>query len=537
MRFLHARISSRTLFAFGRVLLSRSGQVTEHTTRRWSSSFQGISCHGNLPPPPFTKDQLPLKAFSSLTPKKGEVVVSVKVAAVNFPDVLIAQGKYQMKPEKEFSPGFEFSGTVKALGEGVKHLQAGDRVIGFVPWGAFAEEVAVSRHNLIKMPEKMDFKDGASLLMAYGTSFYALHHHGAIKEKDTVLILGASGGVGLAALELAKAHGARVVATASEDSKLELCKSRGADVVINYKKDDLKKALKEVRGARLARWLSGHFLYDVLPDGADIVYDPVGGDLTETALRNVKWNGRYLVIGFASGDIPKIPLNLPLLKGCSIHGVFWGSFAMREPERLQQQIKSIMELYLCVICHSQFVEVLTCIYSTGKIKPHVSAEYGLEDTYLALNSLAGRKATGKVLLKMQRPPDVCVCISSRVNTDGLKQHCCLAYEHVRADVSVASQLSQLKAQPRPLSDRRAPRASLSGKGLKLEKFRSCGLLKWLRESGTRRRGEEGREGHRVFHGERSSERYTWVIESSQHSLPLRFGHTDCLSPTAEHSPK
>ncbi|EKX32574.1 hypothetical protein GUITHDRAFT_82186 [Guillardia theta CCMP2712] len=325
--------------------------------RRWSSSFKAISCHGDLPPPPFSKDQLPLKTFPSLTPKKGEVVVSVKVAAVNFPDVLIAQGKYQMKPEKEFSPGFEFSGTVKTTGEEVKHLQAGDRVIGFVPWGAFAEEVSVSRHNLIKMPEGMDFKDGASLLMAYGTSYYALHHHGAIKASDTVLILGASGGVGLAALELAKAQGAKVIATASEDSKLELCKARGADVLINYKKDDLKKAMKEVA-----------------PEGADIVYDPVGGDLTETALRNVKWNGRYLVIGFASGEIPKIPLNIPLLKGCSIHGVFWGSFAMREPQRLQQQIKSIMELYLA-----------------GKVKPHVSAEYPLEDAYLALNSLAGRK--------------------------------------------------------------------------------------------------------------------------------------------------
>lgn len=310
-------------------------------------------------------EQLVLEDVAALTPAPGQVVLDVKACGVNFPDTLIIQGKYQFKPDMPFSPGGEVAGVVKSVGERVEGVRVGSRVISFTGWGGFAEEVASDASKLIPIPDGMDFTTASAFVMTYGTSYHALKDRAKLQPGETLLVLGAAGGVGLAAIEIAKVMGARVIAAASTDEKLAVCKEHGADEGINYTTEDLKERLKALTKGK----------------GVDVVYDPVGGNYSEVALRNTAWEGRYLVVGFAAGDIPRIPLNLTLLKGCSIVGVFWGTFAAREPKRNQQNLQ----------------ELLTW-FQQGRIKPLISATYQLKDAAHALNDMMQRKVTGKVVL-------------------------------------------------------------------------------------------------------------------------------------------
>src|SRR3954467_14914320 len=273
-------------------------------------AMKAVLCKQYGPPDTLTFEELP-------SPKAGagEVVVAVKAASVNFPDVLIIQNKYQFKPPLPFSPGSELAGVVKEVGAGVTNVKAGDKVIAFTTYGAFAEEVKTEAGRLLPLPEGMDFASGAAFLLTYGTSDHALRDRGALKAGETLLVLGAAGGVGLAAIEIGKILGARVIACASTEEKLAVCRAHGADETINYAAEDLRERIKALTDAR----------------GADVVYDPVGGPYTELALRSIAWRGRLLVVGFAPGEIPKIPLNLTLLKGCAIVGVFWAAWSPREP--------------------------------------------------------------------------------------------------------------------------------------------------------------------------------------------------------------
>ncbi|MFT6770204.1 MAG: NADPH2:quinone reductase, partial [Congregibacter sp.] len=245
----------------------------------------------------------------------GQVVIDIKAAGLNFPDVLIIQGKYQFQPDMPFSPGGECSGVVLSVGEGVDRYKPGDKVIAMTGSGCFRDQIAVDQHAVMPMPEGLDFKQAAGVAMTYFTSYHALKQRADLKEGETLLVLGAAGGVGSTAVELGKLMGAKVIAAASSEEKLAMCRELGADETINYSEQDLKQTVKELTGGK----------------GVDVVYDPVGGDYSEPALRGMAWNGRYLVIGFASGPIPEIPLNLALLKGCSIVGVFWGRFIAEEP--------------------------------------------------------------------------------------------------------------------------------------------------------------------------------------------------------------
>jgi len=295
------------------------------------------------------------------------VKVRVKAAGLNFPDTLIIEGKYQLKPTMPFSPGGEMSGEVMEVGEKVTRFKPGDRVAGLTGYGAFAEEVIVPEQNILRVPESMSDEKAAAFSMVYGTSYYALKQRANIQPGETLLVLGASGGVGLATIELGKAMGAKVIAAASTAEKLAVAKAAGADELINYTEEPLKEAVKKLTNS----------------NGVDVVYDPVGGDFTEQALRAMAWNGRHLIIGFAAGDIPKIPANLALLKGCSVIGVFWGSFTQREPEN---SAKNMMELLQ--------------MYSEGKIDPKISQVFEFEDYEKALGALTGRTATGKIVLKV-----------------------------------------------------------------------------------------------------------------------------------------
>ena len=302
---------------------------------------------------------------ASLTPGKGQVVVAVEAAGVNFPDTLIIQGKYQFKPELPFSPGGEAAGVIKALGEGVTGWKVGDRVIATSTWGGFAQELVADANRLFAMPDGMDFVSASAFLLTYGTSYHALEDRAHIKPGETLLVLGASGGVGLAAVQLGKAMGARVIAAASTEAKLEVCRQNGADETINYAQDDLRARVKAITGGR----------------GVDVIYDPVGGAMSEAALRDMAWNGRFLVVGFAGGEIPKIPLNLTLLKGCAIVGVFWGAFTRNEPERNADNNAELMQLF-----------------TAGKVKPHIHATYPLERVADALNEVTSKRVSGKVVL-------------------------------------------------------------------------------------------------------------------------------------------
>ena len=310
-----------------------------------------------------------LRLSETPTPTVGpeDVLINVKACGVNFPDVLIIQNKYQIKPALPFSPGGEVSGEVAAVGEKVKHLKVGDRVVALSGYGGFAEQIAVSAKRVFPIPPTMDFINASCTLYTYGTSYHALKDRANLKPGETVLVLGAAGGVGLAAIELAKVMGATVIAAASSPDKLLVCKEKGADHLIDYSKEDLKVRIKEITNEK----------------GVDIVYDPIGGPLAEGALRSMAWKGRYLVVGFAAGNIPQFPANLPLLKGCSIVGVFWGAFAEREPQLSLQN----------------FGELLAWINS-GKIKQHIHKIYSLEEAPKALQDLIDRKVKGKAVVKV-----------------------------------------------------------------------------------------------------------------------------------------
>ena len=308
---------------------------------------------------------LVVEEVPSPVPAAGQVLIDVHAAGVNFPDTLIIQGKYQFKPELPFSPGAEVAGVVKALGEGVTGLSVGERVIAATTWGGYAQQVLAQAERVIRMPEGMDFETAAAFLIAYGTSHHALKDRGELKAGETVLVLGAAGGVGLAAVEIAKAMGARVIAAASSDEKLAVCREHGADATINYATQNLRERIKAITDGR----------------GVDVVYDPVGGDLSEPALRSMAWRGRFLVIGFAAGPIPSLPLNLTLLKGCSIVGVFWGAFVRNEPKRNAEELGELVRWV-----------------REGKLRPRISGVYPLERCAEALQQVMDRKVTGKFVL-------------------------------------------------------------------------------------------------------------------------------------------
>lgn len=298
-------------------------------------------------------------------PGKGQVLIEVKACGVNFPDTLIIEGKYQFKPDLPFSPGSDVAGIVTKLGEGVSRYKVGDRVMGVLGWGGFAQQVVADESKLFAIPPELDFATAAAFAMPYATSLHALQDRANLQPGETLLVLGAAGGVGLAAVELGKLLGAKVIAAASTAEKLEVCKQYGADELINYSTEDLKERLKTLTGGK----------------GVDVVYDPVGGPFSEIALRNTAWNGRFLVVGFANGEIPRIPLNLALLKGCSIVGVFWGAFAQREFKRNMQNFQQLLGWL-----------------QAGKIKPLISRTYPLENASQAIQSLADRKVNGKLVV-------------------------------------------------------------------------------------------------------------------------------------------
>ena len=297
----------------------------------------------------------------------GQVVVDVKAAGVSFPDVLIVQGKYQFQPPFPFSPGGEIAGVISEVGEGVVDWKVGDRVIAMTGNGGIAEKVVAFEMTLMPLPETMDFKDGAAFPLNYGTTYHALKQRGQLQPSETLLVTGAGGGVGTTAIEIGKAMGAKVIAAASTEEKLEIAKNLGADETINYSDGELKEKVKA--------------LTDGL--GADVIYDPIGGDIFLQCMRCVNWKGRVLVIGFASGPIPEVPTNLALLKGCSIVGVFWGRFTGAEPE---ENSKNFDELF--------------ALHAEGKLKPQITKSYSLDDAAEAISSLENRKATGKVVIEI-----------------------------------------------------------------------------------------------------------------------------------------
>ena len=310
-------------------------------------------------------DTLVVEEVPDPAPGDGEVVVDVKAAGVNFPDVLIIQNKYQFKPELPFAPGAEVAGVVSAVGAGVTGLKAGDRVLGSCGHGGFAEKVIVKAGKTVKLPAGVDFDTAAAFTLTYGTSWHALKDRGQLQPGETLLVLGAAGGVGLAAIEIGKALGARVIAAASTDEKLAVCREHGADVLINYATEDLREAIKRETGG----------------NGPDVIYDPVGGSYAEPAFRSIGWRGRYLVIGFANGEIPKLPLNLTLLKGASIVGVFWGAYTAREPDHFAADLEQMFSLV-----------------AKGELRPHISKRYPLAEGAQALEDLMNRRAVGKLII-------------------------------------------------------------------------------------------------------------------------------------------
>ena len=302
-------------------------------------------------------------------PEVGEqdILIDVKAAGLNFPDVLMIQGKYQYQPDMPFIPGGECAGVVTAVGAKVSRFKVGDKVLSAGGSGAFCQTIATREFSAFPMPDGLSFEQAAGVSITYFTSYYALKQRANIQPGETLLVLGAAGGVGTSAIELGKQMGAKVIAAASSDEKLALCKKLGADEVINYSDVNLKDAIKELTDGK----------------GVDVVYDPVGGDYAEPALRGMAWNGRYLVIGFASGPIPKIALNLTLLKGCSVVGVFWGRFTGEEPEVNLKNIEELWELF-----------------ESGKISPVVTDSFPIEQYEEAFNCMIERRARGKVIITM-----------------------------------------------------------------------------------------------------------------------------------------
>lgn len=309
------------------------------------------------------------------TPGPGEVVIEVKAVGVNYPDALIIADKYQFRPERPFAPGAEVAGVVDAVGEGVKGVFRGDRVVAVPGWGGMVERLKVRAETLIPIPEGMDYETAAAFIMTYGTSYYALKDRAKLQPGETLLVLGAAGGVGAAAVELGKAMGARVVAAASTNDKVEFALELGADNGLIYPSGPMDK------GAQKA--LSGEFKLSTGRDGADVVFDGVGGDYAEPALRAMDWNGRYLVVGFPAG-IPSLPLNLTLLKSVSVIGVFWGAAVARDPKAHAANMAELMQFY-----------------AEGKIKPRVSRTFPLERAHEAIQALSDRTAVGKIVVKVE----------------------------------------------------------------------------------------------------------------------------------------
>ena len=314
---------------------------------------------------PIGPEALTWKELPTPEPKAGEVLVSIRAASLNFPDLLIVQNKYQMKPPLPFVPGAEFAGVVEAVGEGVTHLKRGDPVAAFAGLGGFGTHAAVPAAVVMPLPAGFSFPDAAAFLCTYGTTHHGLIDRAQLQPGETVLVLGAAGGVGTAAIQIAKAAGARVIAAASTDDKCALCKSLGADATINYGTGNIRDELKALTDGK----------------GPDVVYDPVGGDLAEPVFRSIAWRGRYLVIGFAQGSIPALPLNLPLLKGASLVGVFWGEFARREPKK-----------------NAAALGQLAAWYAQGKIKPVIEHQLPMAELQRAFELMAARQVRGKVVL-------------------------------------------------------------------------------------------------------------------------------------------
>ncbi len=313
-----------------------------------------------------TPDDLTLADIPDPAPQTGEAVVRIEAAALNFFDTLIIANKYQTKPQLPFSPAAEFAGTIESLGTGVTDFSVGDRVVACSGYGAARERIAISAGKLIKVPDGLDADRAAGICVTYGTTLHALKDRAKLKEGETLAVLGASGGVGLAAVELGKLMRARVIACASSAEKIAFARKHGADDSIDYSAEDLKEALRRLTAGR----------------GVDVVYDPVGGAHAESALRSIAWQGRFLVIGFAAGEITKLPLNLVLLKGCDVLGIFWGSWIERDPAG-----------------HRANTEQLLAWCAEGKLSSHVHAVYPLAEGAIALKAIASRKVMGKIILK------------------------------------------------------------------------------------------------------------------------------------------
>ncbi|HKA75588.1 MAG TPA: NADPH:quinone oxidoreductase family protein [Pseudolabrys sp.] len=313
-----------------------------------------------------TPDDLTLADIPDPAPQTGEAVVRIEAAALNFFDTLIIANKYQTKPQLPFSPAAEFAGTIESLGTGVTDFSVGDRVVACSGYGAARERIAISAGKLIKVPDGLDADRAAGICVTYGTTLHALKDRAKLKEGETLAVLGASGGVGLAAVELGKLMRARVIACASSAEKIAFARKHGADDSIDYSAEDLKEALRRLTAGR----------------GVDVVYDPVGGAHAESALRSIAWQGRFLVIGFAGGEITKLPLNLVLLKGCDVLGIFWGSWIERDPAG-----------------HRANTEQLLAWCAEGKLSSHVHAVYPLAEGAIALKAIASRKVMGKIILK------------------------------------------------------------------------------------------------------------------------------------------
>ena len=313
-----------------------------------------------------TPDELEIADVPPPHARPGEAVVRVKAAALNFFDTLIIAGKYQQKPPFPFSPVAEFAGIVESVADRDSNVVPGDHVMTFMGWGAAREAVAVPATQLVKLPEALDFERAAGLSITYGTSLYALRERARLKPGETLAVLGASGGAGLACVELGKLLGARVIACASSDEKLAFARAHGADDTVNYEKEDLREGLKKCGGEH----------------GIDVVYDPVGGHYTEPAVRSLAWQGRYLVVGFTAGEIPKLPLNLVLLKGCDIRGVFWGSWSKREPQAQHALLSDVARWA-----------------AAGKLSAHVHAVYPFDEIATAMKLISDRKVMGKIVLR------------------------------------------------------------------------------------------------------------------------------------------
>jgi NADPH:quinone reductase len=323
---------------------------------------------------PGSPDTLELRDLPDPVAGPGQLLVSVRACSINYPDVLIIEDKYQFKPERPFAPGGEIAGVVEAVGEGVTGWSPGDRLIAMIGHGGLAEKVVVPAAMAVPLPEGRSFEEGSALILTYATTIHALLDRGKLKAGETLLVLGAAGGVGLAAIELGKAYGACVIAAVSSEEKAEAARAAGADSTLIYPRGPFDKDQSKA--------LAAQFKEAVGPAGADVIYDPVGGDYAEPALRSIAWEGRYLVIGFPAG-IPKLPLNLTLLKSCDVRGVFWGAFAARDPKANAAHLATLFRLW-----------------EEGRIKPRVTRTWPLAEGGEAIAHMAARQAVGKLVVTM-----------------------------------------------------------------------------------------------------------------------------------------